>query len=134
MLSKACTWHISHSSVAHTIGSQCVCVRRSLKVRLVDFLRENYKETAEESQQRLHHLQGQAEMRRRYDLINELFDMWDNDKSGSLELDELQLVIRTWKDFSDEQALLHGKGISLLYKWTVPYIRSTSYACNCKLH
>ena len=41
--------------------------------------------------------------------INALFEVWDNDRSGYLELDELQLVLGHWKDFSSEQAQEHGE-------------------------
>ena len=43
------------------------------------------------------------------DQINALFEVWDNDRSGYLELDELQLVLGHWKDFSSEQAQEHGE-------------------------
>lgn len=37
-----------------------------------------------------------------------LFDTWDNDSSGFLELEELQLVLCKWKDFSAEKAAEQG--------------------------
>ena len=81
----------------------------SLYHRLSSFIEENYKETSKERAERLKHLREQAEAQRRHSCINQLFESWDNDSSGYLELDELQMVIKTWKNFTDEQALLHGK-------------------------
>ena len=40
--------------------------------------------------------------------VNALFDTWDNDSSGFLELEEIQLVLCKWKDFSSEKAAEHG--------------------------
>ena len=85
-----------------------LCTSSSLYHRLSAFFEDNYKETAKERAERLKHLREQAEAQRRYSCINHLFESWDNDSSGYLELEELQMVIKTWKNFTDEQALLHG--------------------------
>ena len=86
-----------------------------LMSKLANFIEANYKETSVERELRLRHLREQAEAQRRYRCINHLFDVWDNNKSGYLELDELQMVVKTWKDFTDEQALLHGMCIICMY-------------------
>ena len=44
---------------------------------------------------------------------NLLFDTWDNDSSGFLELEELQLVLCQWREFSTEKAKEHGKGAGM---------------------
>ena len=49
--------------------------------------------------------QQQAAKRRK---VYGLFDTWDNDSSGFLELEELKLVLCKWKDFSIEKATEQG--------------------------
>lgn len=40
--------------------------------------------------------------------MNLLFETWDNNSSGFLELDELQLVLCKWKSFSGEKGKEQG--------------------------
>lgn len=91
------------------VWSPLPLISSSLIHRLTSFFEDNYKETSEERTERLKHLREQAEAQRRHSCTNQLFEAWDNDSSGYLELEELQMVIKTWKNFTDEQALLHGK-------------------------
>ena len=45
---------------------------------------------------------------------NSLFDVWDNDRSGYLEMEELQLVLSKWKGFSSEMAQQQGMYVSMV--------------------
>ena len=106
-----------------------VCAFHSMLMsKLANFIEANYKETSAERELRLRHLREQAEAQRRYRCINHLFDVWDNNKSGYLELDELQMVVKTWKDFTDEQALLHGMLI------ICTYIRTYTFVCTYSIY
>lgn len=51
-------------------------------------------------------LLGMLQAKRRR--VHLLFDTWDNDSSGFLELEELQHVLCKWKDFSTETAREQG--------------------------
>ena len=74
-------------------------------------------------------------MRRRR--VNSLFELWDNDRSGYLEVDELSLVIPKWKGFSSQHAEEQGtyirngkrrgpgvecKGRAIVHTSKAPYI------------
>ena len=65
--------------------------------------------TVQERSERLELAQQQKLILTKRYQINALFEVWDNDRSGYLELDELQLVLGHWKDFSSEQAQEHGE-------------------------
>lgn len=45
----------------------------------------------------------------RQTLISQLFDKWDRNCSGFLEVDELQMVLRKWKALDSRGAKEHGK-------------------------
>lgn len=68
----------------------------------------------QERAERLELAQQQMLALTRRQRVNSLFEMWDNDRSGYLELDELQLVLSKWKGFSTEQAQEHGERYILL--------------------
>ena len=53
--------------------------------------------------------QQQALVLSRRQHVATLFELWDNDRSGYLELEELQLVLSKWKGFSSEQARDYGE-------------------------
>lgn len=59
-------------------------------------------------QERIDQAQHQALQLAKRRRVNLLFDTWDKDGSGFLELEELQLVLCKWKDFSDEKAKEQG--------------------------
>ena len=50
----------------------------------------------------------QALQQSRRSRVSRLFEVWDNDRSGYLELEELQLVLSKWRGFNTQQAIEHG--------------------------
>ena len=50
----------------------------------------------------------QALQQSRRSRVGQLFEVWDNDRSGYLELEELQLVLSKWRGFNTQQAIEHG--------------------------
>lgn len=50
----------------------------------------------------------QALQQSRRSRVSRLFEVWDNDRSGYLELEELQLVLSKWQGFNTQQAIEHG--------------------------
>ena len=54
---------------------------------------------------------------RRKALLNSLFEMWDNDGSGFLDLDEVETVMKKYKDGVEMDAIAKG-----LYYNTSPYL------------
>ena len=81
---------------------------------LAEFLEVNYPGTSEERQTKLQQWKDQREVHRRQQSIDHLFNTWDSGLSGYLELEELLVVIKTWKDFSDEQGLLRGGCVCII--------------------
>ena len=59
--------------------------------------------------------QQQALVMSRRQHVVTLFELWDNDRSGYLELEELQLVLSRWKGFSSEQARDYGECLLTLF-------------------
>ena len=55
---------------------------------------------------------------RRKALLNSLFEMWDNDGSGFLDLDEVETVMKKYKDGVEMDAIAKG-----LYSNASPYLR-----------
>lgn len=62
----------------------------------------------QERSDRLEMAKQQALQHSRYSRVGTLFEVWDNDRSGYLELEELQLVLTKWHGFSSQQAMEHG--------------------------
>ena len=62
----------------------------------------------QERADRLEIAQQQALRQSRHSRVSTLFELWDNDHSGYLELEELQLVLSKWQGFNAQQALEHG--------------------------
>ena len=55
---------------------------------------------------------------RRKALLNSLFEMWDNDGSGFLDLDEVETVMKKYKGGVEMDAIAKG-----LYSNASPYLR-----------
>ncbi len=68
----------------------------------------------QERSERLELAEQQRLILTRRQRVSSLFEVWDNDGSGYLELEELQLVLGRWKDFNSEQAQEHGEHSLLL--------------------
>ena len=62
----------------------------------------------QERADRLEIAQQQALQLSRHSRVRTLFEVWDNDHSGYLELEELQLVLSKWQGFNSQQALEQG--------------------------
>ena len=63
----------------------------------------------QERAERLELAQQQMEALTRRQRVNSMFEMWDSDHSGYLELEELQLVLSKWKGFGTEQTQEQGE-------------------------
>lgn len=70
--------------------------------------------------------------------VNSLFEVWDNDGSGYLELEELQLVLGRWKGFNSEQAQEHGepshRRVYLLYIFIYCCVKYRTYPLSRTLY
>ena len=62
----------------------------------------------QERSDRLELAKLQALQQSRRNRVGRLFEVWDNDRSGYLELEELQLVLSKWRGFNTQQAIEHG--------------------------
>ena len=62
----------------------------------------------QERSERLELAKLQALQHSRRSRVNSLFEVWDNDHSGYLELEEMQLVLSNWRGFNTQQAQEHG--------------------------
>ena len=52
-----------------------------------------------------------AQTAQRKALLNNLFELWDNDGSGFLDLDDIEAIMTKYKDGADVEALLTGQKI-----------------------
>jgi len=77
---------------------------------LVRYIREGYMETEEERMGRLLQARREAMEQKRKALLNSLFEMWDNDGSGMLDMDEVDLVMKKYKDGMDKEAIVTARG------------------------
>lgn len=71
-------------------------------------MHDNTMTVPQERADRLEIAQQQALHQSRHSRVSTLFEVWDNDHSGYLELEELQLVLSKWQGFNSQQALEHG--------------------------
>lgn len=72
---------------------------------LVRYLRDGYVETEDERMNRLLKARGDAQSAKRKAVLNSIFDMWDNEGSGFLDLDEVLYVMRKYKEGVDNYAI-----------------------------
>ncbi|CAH1801131.1 unnamed protein product [Owenia fusiformis] len=77
--------------------------------KLVQYVRNGYVETDEEKLLRLREARKEALAQKRKALLNSLFEMWDNDGSGLLEFDEVQIVMEKYKDGMELDAINKAK-------------------------
>ncbi len=47
-------------------------------------------------------------------LLNSLFEMWDNDGSGFLDIDDVQTVMLKYKDGLEKEAISAGERLRIL--------------------
>ncbi|NXS49138.1 EFCB5 protein, partial [Balaeniceps rex] len=77
--------------------------------RLIAFIKEEYKQTEEEKmeqQEKVHHISRLAQRKL---LLEALFEKWDNNASGFLDLEEVDAVLSTFKEGMEREALRKAK-------------------------
>ncbi|XP_010138762.1 PREDICTED: EF-hand calcium-binding domain-containing protein 5-like [Buceros rhinoceros silvestris] len=82
--------------------------------RLVAFLKEEYKQTEEEKMEQLEKVHRISRLAQRKLLLEALFEKWDNNASGFLDLEEVDAVLSTFKEGMEKEALRKGKETALL--------------------
>ncbi len=53
----------------------------------------------------------EAQSAKRKLLVNSLFEIWDNDGSGYLDLDEVESIMKKYKDGLENKAITTGRGL-----------------------
>ncbi|NXV22189.1 EFCB5 protein, partial [Cepphus grylle] len=76
--------------------------------RLIAFIKE-YKQTEEEKMQQLEKVHHMSRLAQQKLLLEVLFEKWDNNASGFLDLEEVDAVLSTFKEGMEKEALRKGK-------------------------
>ncbi|NXT36738.1 EFCB5 protein, partial [Pelecanoides urinatrix] len=77
--------------------------------RLIAFIKEEYKQTEEEKTEQLEKVQLISRLAQRKLLLEALFEKWDNNASGFLDLEEVDAVLSTFKEGMEKEALRKAK-------------------------
>ncbi|NXP10163.1 EFCB5 protein, partial [Thinocorus orbignyianus] len=77
--------------------------------RLISFIREEYKQTEEEKMEQLEKIHHISHLAQRKLLLEALFEKWDNNASGFLNLEEVDAVLSTFKEGMEEEAFKKAK-------------------------
>uniref|UniRef100_A0A8C3XR49 EF-hand calcium binding domain 5 n=1 Tax=Chelydra serpentina TaxID=8475 RepID=A0A8C3XR49_CHESE len=77
--------------------------------KLVAFVKEGYGQTEEEKIKQLEKAHREALLARRKLLLEALFEKWDNECSGFLDLKEVDAVLGTFKEGMEKEALKKAK-------------------------
>ncbi|CAM5164555.1 unnamed protein product [Eretmochelys imbricata] len=77
--------------------------------KLVAFVKEGYGQTEEEKIKQLEKVHREALLARRKLLLEALFEKWDNECSGYLDLKEVDAVLSTFKEGMEKEALKKAK-------------------------
>nr|XP_009671286.1 PREDICTED: EF-hand calcium-binding domain-containing protein 5 [Struthio camelus australis] len=77
--------------------------------RLIAFIKEEYKQTEEEKMEQLKKVRLISLLARRKLLLEALFEKWDNNGSGFLDLKEVDAVLSTFKEGMEKKALRNAK-------------------------
>ncbi|NXX47259.1 EFCB5 protein, partial [Tricholaema leucomelas] len=77
--------------------------------RLIAFIREEYKQTEEEKIEQLKKVHRVSRLAQRQLLLEALFEKWDNNVSGFLDLEEVDAVLSTFKEGMEKEALRKAK-------------------------
>jgi len=64
----------------------------------VRFKRTGYVETEEERKTRLEKSCKEADSMKRRMMLEQLFDIWDCDGSGYIEINEIEMVLSKWRE------------------------------------
>ncbi|NXC13668.1 EFCB5 protein, partial [Corythaeola cristata] len=77
--------------------------------RLIAFIKEEYKQTEEEKIEQLEKVHHISRLAQRKLLLEALFEKWDNNASGFLDLEEVDAVLSTFKEGMEKEALRKAK-------------------------
>ncbi|XP_062448801.1 EF-hand calcium-binding domain-containing protein 5 [Rhea pennata] len=77
--------------------------------RLIAFIKEEYKQTEEDKMEQLKKVHRSSLLARRKLLLEALFEKWDNNGSGFLDLEEVDAVLSTFKEGMEKKALRNAK-------------------------
>ncbi|KAM9272452.1 EF-hand calcium-binding domain-containing protein 5 [Morus bassanus] len=77
--------------------------------RLIAFIKEEYKQTEEEKMEQLEKVHHISRLAKRKLLLEALFETWDNNASGFLDLEEVDAVLSTFKEGMEKEALRKAK-------------------------
>ncbi|XP_074968854.1 EF-hand calcium-binding domain-containing protein 5 isoform X2 [Phalacrocorax aristotelis] len=77
--------------------------------RLIAFIREEYKQTEEEKMEQLEKVHHISRLAQRKLLLEALFEKWDKNASGFLDLEEVDAVLSTFKEGMEKEALRKAK-------------------------
>ncbi|XP_010013265.1 PREDICTED: EF-hand calcium-binding domain-containing protein 5, partial [Nestor notabilis] len=77
--------------------------------RLIVFIKREYKQTEEEKMQQLEKVHHSSHLAQRKLLLEALFEKWDNNASGFLELEEVDAVLSTFKEGMEKETLRKAK-------------------------
>ncbi|XP_067682679.1 EF-hand calcium-binding domain-containing protein 5-like [Haliotis asinina] len=83
--------------------------KRALFETLLRYIKEGYEETEEEKLERLLKARKEALASKRKVQMDNLFERWDNDGSGYLDLDEVETVMLKYKDGQEAEAISRAK-------------------------
>ncbi|NXN32489.1 EFCB5 protein, partial [Nycticryphes semicollaris] len=77
--------------------------------RLISFIKEEYKQTEEEKMEQLEKVHRVSRLAQRKLLLEALFEKWDNNACGFLDMEEVDAVLSTFKEGMEEEALRKAK-------------------------
>ncbi|XP_019477594.1 EF-hand calcium-binding domain-containing protein 5-like [Meleagris gallopavo] len=81
---------------------------------LIAFIKEEYKQTEEEKVKQLEKAHLISRLTRRELLLEALFEKWDINASGFLEMKEVEAAMNTFKEGMEKEAVRKGKETALL--------------------
>ncbi|XP_009700870.1 PREDICTED: EF-hand calcium-binding domain-containing protein 5-like, partial [Cariama cristata] len=82
--------------------------------RLIAFIKEEYKQTEEEKMEQLEKVHRFSHLAQRKLLLEALFEKWDINASGFLDLEEVDAVLSAFREGMEKEALRKGKETVLL--------------------
>ncbi|NWI64522.1 EFCB5 protein, partial [Todus mexicanus] len=77
--------------------------------RLIAFIKEEYKQTEEEKTEQLEKVHRVFRLAQRKLLLEAVFEKWDYNASGFLDLEEVEAVLNTFKEGMEKEALKRAK-------------------------
>ncbi|NWS72724.1 EFCB5 protein, partial [Crotophaga sulcirostris] len=77
--------------------------------RLIAFIKEEYKQTEEEKMEQLEKVQHISRLAQRKLLLEALFEKWDSNASGFLDMEEVDAVLSTFKEGMEKEAMREAK-------------------------